>query len=114
MNPPNKHNSIRIKVKEVPWTVLLLPLAQYEAAHGDDSNAICIMDSREIHLVEGRASRFNIAHELGHAYISSCLVDVAQVKKTDMEELFCDIIGHHAADIVKTTNKVFRHFNKET
>jgi hypothetical protein len=104
---------IRFKIKGVNWSARLLPEAEYERVHGDDSRAICIFTEYCIDVNDQHCDYGTISHELGHAYIDSCLVSREHLDQDEFEELFCEIIGEHSLDIVRQTRRILRYFTKK-
>lgn len=103
---------LRFCIKGIKWAARLLPEAEYERLHGDDSRAMCVLDSNIIDVNSQYANFSTVAHELGHAYIESCLVHRDHLDQEEFEELFCELIGEHSIHIVSLTRRILKKFSR--
>ena len=104
---------LKFCIKGVKWAARLLPEAEYERLHGDDSRAMCVLEDNHIDVNQQYANFSTVAHELGHAYIESCLVNRDHLEQDEFEELFCEILGEHSQEIVRQAKRILKAFKKE-
>ena len=90
------------------WKVVLSSVEEYEEMHGDDSSAITLLDSKEIHFKTDHINLETVTHEISHVYMSYTIIELKSLKIEDLEEFFCDFNGKYAFNICKVSKKVFK------
>lgn len=96
------------------WVLLFVPQAAYEARHGSDSDAITIADNRRIYISEEGASYQTLVHELVHAYLAElCVSTMTRLSKSDLEEIFCELMAKHGKQIIRLARQLERAYKKE-
>lgn len=95
------------------WSIVVLPSKTYLKDHGDDSHAITEFTENCIYVDVESLNLINIIHELGHAYFASCMTSSADLSALAVEEIFCEILGNHATEIVALGKRLLRTSQKK-
>ena len=98
---------LSISIKGITWQYELLEKDVYKTRH-PGSEAMCDKSKRLLSFSKEFLTKEHIAHELGHGYISSCMVDTASLSHEDFEEVACEIISHHLDDIQRHRDEIYK------
>lgn len=114
--PPKKQKlqypRITFRIKDIEWSLIVKPSKDYEKDHGSDSHANTEFGENCIYVDVASLNLVNILHELGHAYFASCMTNSADLSPLAVEEIFCEIIGAHATELVSLGRRLLRTSQK--
>ena len=102
--------SVLFKIKGKEWAAKFFPEKQYQSLHGEDSSAITIGVSREIHFIKSDFSVKFCLHELFHAFIFESATESSSLTRDQSEELCCSLIGEHLEEIGLLSRRITDFF----
>ena len=98
-----------IEIKGITWKVQLLTKQAYLKAHTDESMAHVNKHDRTIVFRKDFILKNVIIHEVMHAYIAGChLGSCNSITIEDFEEIVCELMEDHHADIGRTSREVLQ------
>lgn len=92
--------TLTIEILGQPWKIKLWGPKQYLKAVGDDSKAICDVESKVIHFDLSCVCLVTARHELTHAYIDQLSFVELQLDPDQWEDFFCELFGKYGQIIV--------------
>ena len=98
-----------LTIKGLAWKISVQSEKEYDKCHGNDSHGITHNEDRHIYIRYNAVNIETILHELGHAYYTSCLTYTADLNIHDVEEIFCEILSVHTAEILKTARQLLNY-----
>lgn len=93
----SKHQA-SLEIKGRKWIIEYLTPQQYKRKHGLDSEGICLLHEKRIHLNKALISPGIVRHELIHALVEESNTESADLNANQMEELICAILQYHWAE----------------
>lgn len=90
---------ISFSVNGESWTFGKLPDRTYIKRYKSGSDAICLLDKREVWVRASSMSESVIAHELMHILVDQSNHSSSDLTSHQVEELTCEIVGRHYAAI---------------
>lgn len=103
---------MKLKIKDIYWTFVVLSDKEYELLHGKDSGGITLPLKQIVHFRKSLVNPLIIAHELFHVYVASCCFSSTDdIGKDAMEEVGAEIIEFHLDDIVKFRDKIYERLS---
>jgi hypothetical protein len=112
--------SITLLIKGRDWTFNLFTDKAFNKLHnpnGDENNAgMTLPYSYEVHFSKSAWCPVDIRHEIGHILYFMSLNGSSEHDAGQVEESMCEIIGHHAPEIIMWSDRVaerFLNYNKD-
>lgn len=111
--------SLTLSIKGRDWTFKLFTDRNFDKIHnpeGDENNAAMTCPSiYEVHFSKSFWCPVDIRHELGHVLYHMTQTSSAGHDTLQVEETFCEIIGHNTPEIMMWSDRVaekFLNYNK--
>ena len=111
--------SITINVKGRDWTFKLFTDRAFDKLHNpnDEGNAAMTLPTKyEVHFAKSEWDLIDIRQELGHLFAYMSRTSSAELSAEQTEELMCEIVAHHATEIILISDRVaerFLNYDKE-
>jgi len=100
---------VNIKIKGDTWKCSVYDDEEFLHKFGDGMAAFCQVDSKQIIFNEDDLTLQTVIHEVAHAYISYLhLIDSAELKVDQIEEIYCEMFAHDGPDILKISKRLFK------
>jgi len=102
-----------VNIKGRDWKFILMPDRLFDKLHnagGEQNVAMTNGGSYEVHFRKSDWDVITVRHELGHILYNSSLTGSAENQPDQVEEIFCEIIGHHWAEIGVWTDRITEKF----
>ncbi len=101
-----------IDVRGITYKICLLSDKKYKKLH-PDTEACMLVDEREIHFNERYHELTTIKHEIAHAFIKSCFLDlIDEVSISDFEEVVCEVISHFDYKMIEISENIQKEIKK--
>lgn len=110
-------SEITLEIKGRPWKFVLVTDKRYDKLHnknGEDSVAVTMQGLYEVHFKKSCWDLITIRHEIGHILYNMSLTGSAENTPEQVQEIYCEIIGHHWSDIGIWTDRVAEKFFQES
>ena len=111
--------SITINIKGREWCFKLFTDRAFDKLHNpnDEGNAAMTLSNiYEVHFAKSEWDLVDIRHELGHVFANMSRTSSAELDALQTEELMCEIIAHHATEIILISDRIaerFLNYDKE-
>ena len=109
------NNKLTLNIKGKNWLFILLPDRSFDKQHNSDpeeepASAITIPSIQEVHFRKTDLNPNVVAHELLHVLVQASLVGSASLSPQQVEELCCEIVGEHYAEIALWVTQILTRF----
>ena len=109
---------ITLSIKGRDWAFILMTDKSFDKLYNanenaeDNNNAAMTLtgNAYEVHFRKSDWDIVKIRHEIGHVLYRMSLVNDASHTPDQVEETFCQIIGHHGPEIELWTDRVAERF----
>ena len=99
---------IPFKIYGDTWKAYLFSHDKFMSMHGDDCEAITIIEDKKIVFNDEDLSRHVVVHELVHAYFSYQYIDSSNLSVLQTEEIFAELFGHKGEEILALSKKLHK------
>lgn len=94
------------------WTAFYHEDDKYVRRHGNDSEAVAILEKREIHFNAEDFSPIVVRHEIWHGFCHFQVISSAYLTTDQTEEVYAEMFGRWGEDMLKISRKLYNYFKK--
>lgn len=101
----------KFKVLGKSWILRLYNRRKYSRKNGKDSVAITKFHVRRIDLSPKGVDLESITHELVHAYLYELCLHSSNLRKRDLEEVFCELMAKRGMELLCLADQLYERIH---
>lgn len=91
---------MKISILGRTWKITAIEPEAFIRRFEDELAGITLLPTREIVINADELNLSTVIHEITHAYIGSLCVSSASLTEDQYEELFCELMSLHGANLI--------------
>lgn len=105
--------AIPFKLYGDTWKAYIVSHDKFMSLHGDDCEAITIIEDKKIVFNDEDLSLHVVVHELVHAYFSYQYIDSSNLSVLQTEEIFAELFGHKGEELLRLAKKLHKELDRQ-